>query len=162
MSLVRRLARPMLAAVFIAGGVETLRRPGGRTEGAAPLVSEVAQLTGLPDNPDLIVRTTGATMAIAGSMLATGRLPRLASVLLAATLVPTTYIGHPFWASDGAEGKGERAQFLKNLGLLGGLVLAAVDTDGKPGLTWRARNAAKSARREARLASAQARLAAKK
>jgi hypothetical protein len=50
--------------------------------------------------------------------------------------------------------------------MLGGLLLAAVDTEGKPGVAWRARRAAadvrreakvlaKSARREARLARAQ-------
>ena len=50
--------------------------------------------------------------------------------------------------------------------MFGGLLLAGVDTDGKPGIAWRARRAAtdvqrearqlaKDARREARLAKAQ-------
>ena len=33
--------------------------------------------------------------------------------------------------------------------MLGGLLLAAVDTEGKPGVAWRARRAAKDVRREA-------------
>ena len=42
--------------------------------------------------------------------------------------------------TDPARKKQQRVQFLKNLGIMGGLLLAAVDTEGKPGLAWRARN----------------------
>jgi len=34
---------------------------------------------------------------------------------------------------------------MKNLGLLGGLMLATADTHGKPSLTWRAKRAARAA-----------------
>ncbi|WP_168581956.1 DoxX family protein [Gephyromycinifex aptenodytis] len=160
MNLVRRCARPMLAAVFVTGGVDALRHPGKRTEMAAPLVSKVADLTGLPEDPELMVRANGATMALAGLMLATGRMPRVASTLLAASLIPTTVVGHPFWSEQDPQArKAHQIQFSKNLSLLGGVLLAAVDTAGKPGLTWRARNAAHAARREARLATANAKLA---
>ncbi|MDP2774081.1 MAG: hypothetical protein Q8O61_11055, partial [Nocardioides sp.] len=40
--------------------------------------------------------------------------------------------------------------FFKNISVLGGLVIAAGDTDGKPGVAWRARRVAKDARREAK------------
>jgi putative oxidoreductase len=40
--------------------------------------------------------------------------------------------------------------FFKNVSMLGGLMLAAVDTEGKPGVAWRARRAAKDVRREAK------------
>lgn len=151
MSLVRRLARPALAAIFVTGGVDALRHPGGRVDVAAPLVGRVAELTGLPNDPALMVRANGATMALAGIALATGRLPRVAGGLLAASLVPTTYAGHPFWTeSDPDKRRQQQIQFQKNLGLLGGVLLASVDTAGKPGLAWRARNAARIAQREAR------------
>jgi hypothetical protein len=41
--------------------------------------------------------------------------------------------GHAFWEED-EEGSraGQRTHFLKNLSMLGGLLLAAVDTDGRP------------------------------
>ncbi len=160
MSVVRRLARPMLAAVFVTGGLDALRHPGKRTDLAAPIVGTLSAYTGIPDDPELAVRANGALMATAGLMLATGRLPRLAGGLLAASLIPTTCAGHPFWnQSDPANRKTDQVQFQKNLAMLGGVLLAAVDTAGKPGLTWRARNAARAARREARLAAAEARLA---
>ena len=45
--------------------------------------------------------------------------------------------------------------------MLGGLLLAGVDTDGKPGLAWRARRAAKDAKREGRQLAKSARNEAK-
>ena len=161
MAIVRRLARPMLAAIFVTGGLEALRHPGARVDKAAPMVGRLAEATGMPDDPELAVRTNGALMFIGGAMLATNRLPRISSALLAASLVPTTYIGHDFWNKTGADVVPDRVQFMKNLGLLGGLILAAVDTEGRPGLTWRAQHVGKSAKREARLAAAEARLALK-
>ena len=34
MSLVRKIARPMLAAIFVVGGLDALRHPGGRVRKA--------------------------------------------------------------------------------------------------------------------------------
>jgi hypothetical protein len=44
---------------------------------------------------------------------------------------------------------------------MGGLMLAAVDTEGKPGVAWRARRAAADVRREARVLAKDARHQAK-
>ncbi|MGH3317332.1 MAG: DoxX family protein, partial [Nocardioidaceae bacterium] len=38
----------------------------------------------------------------------------------------------------------------KNVSMLGGLLLAGVDTEGKPGIAWRVKHGAKAARREAK------------
>jgi putative oxidoreductase len=175
MTLVRRVARPMLAAIFIAQGLEQLRHPSAFSGKVAPLAEQVAPL-GLPNDPELLVRANGATMVGGGALLATGHLPRLASLALAGSIVPTTYVGHQFWTeTDPATKRAQRIGFLKNVGLLGGLLLAAVDTEGKPGLAYRAgmaghsakrtakrakretRHAARAARREAKLAATQAR-----
>ena len=65
---------------------------------------------------------------------------------LIGTLVPTTYAGHRFWEeTDDAARAQQRIHFLKNLGLLGGLILCLVDTEGKPSLGWKARRSAKRA-----------------
>jgi uncharacterized membrane protein YphA (DoxX/SURF4 family) len=37
--------------------------------------------------------------------------------------VPTTLAGHRFWEEESAARSGQRLQFLKNLGLIGGLLL---------------------------------------
>lgn len=174
MTLVRRVARPMLAAIFVVQGLEQLRHPSALSAKVSPLAAQLAPL-GVPNDPELLVRANGATMVGGGALLATGRVPRIASWALAGALVPTTYVGHAFWAEqDPAAKRTQRIAFLKNLGLLGGLLLAAVDTEGRPGLAYRAgmvtdaakrnarktrrdaKRAAHSARREAKLAATQA------
>ena len=173
MTVVRRLARPLLAAMFVDGGLDALRHPSARVAKAAPVVHRLAGPLHLPDDPELLIRANGAAMVAAGGMLAVGRLPRLSALVLTASLVPTTMAGHRFWEeSDPVAKRQQRVHFLKNVSLLGGTLLAVVDTGGKPGMPWRARRAAKdaaraahTAKREAKLgaraAKAQARLAAK-
>ena len=162
MSLVRRIARPMLAAIFIAGGVDALRRPAKRAQQARPLVDKAAEPLGLPEDPELLVRANGALMIGAGALLATGRFPRVAAAALAGTLVPATVVDYPFWtAEDPEERRSQQIQTLKNVGLLGGLLLAAVDTEGRPGLAYRAKMAGDSLSRTARTTRREAKMAAK-
>lgn len=144
--LIRRLARPMLAAIFIKGGVDTLRNPHPRVQTATPLLEKVAP--NLPDQapsePDQLVKIDAGVKIGAGLLLALGKFPRLSSLALAASLVPTTYAGHAFWEqTDPGQKATDQLQFLKNVSILGGLVLAAVDTEGKPSLGWRGRRAAR-------------------
>jgi len=160
MLLVRAIARPMLAATFISGGLSTLRKPAARVAAAdrvvAPLVSRVPQLS----NTEQVVKLDAAAKVVAGSMLALGKLPRLSSLVLAASLVPTTIAGHPYWEEqDPTRRAQQRIHLMKNAGLLGGLLLAAVDTEGRPSLGWWARrtpqvvsHAASGLRRDTELA----------
>ena len=183
MSLVRRVARPMLAAMFVVGGLDQLRHPAKQAAKVAPLAERAAPCLHLPNDPELLVRANGAAMVGGGPLLALGRMPRTAATVLAASLVPTTYVGHPFWAEPDATKRGQqRTAFLRNLAVLGGLLLATVDTEGRPvwltGCTWptsspaaprgrpsarpahvartahrETRHAARAARREAKLAA---------
>src|SRR5450755_1111161 len=117
MSIVRRLARPLLAASFIADGVDAVLHPMARAEAARPLVDRLAPPLGLPEDAEVFVRGNGAVMASAGVLFALGRLPRLSSLVLAVTLVPTTYAEHAFWNEKDPQAR--RAQlglFLKNAG----------------------------------------------
>ena len=68
--------------------------------------------------------------------------------MLAASLVPTTLAGHPFWAMPKEERAAHQTHFLKNLGLLGGLLLAAADTEGRPGLKYRTTHAVDRSQRK--------------
>ncbi len=160
MSLVRRIARPLLAASFIGSGIDAVLHPMNRAERARPLMDRVSPALGLPRDPELLVRGNGALMAGAGVLLATGRAPRLSAAALAATAVPATLLDQPFWQQkDPERRRDERAILLRNLGLLGGVLLAAVDTEGQPGLAWRGRTAVARAEKSAHRAGRQARLA---
>lgn len=141
MSPTRSLARPLLASMFVAGGLDALRTPGGRVE--------AARAAGLTE-PEKLVRVNAVTQLVGGLALATGRVPRLSSLALAGTLVPTTWVGHAFWSeTDPAAKKGQQIHFLKNLSMLGGLLLAAADTGGRESLPHAAARVSRRARRKA-------------
>jgi uncharacterized membrane protein YphA (DoxX/SURF4 family) len=160
MSLIRRIARPLLAASFISGGIDTLRNPAPRVPHAEkvvrPLVARIPQLS----DAEQVVKIDAAIKVVAGTMLAFGKFPRLSAAALVASLVPTTAAGHRFWEeTDPARRKQQQLHFLKNAGMVGGLLLAAVDTEGRPSLAWRAQHApraishaANDLRRDAELA----------
>src|SRR5689334_11671371 len=152
--LLRRAARPMLAAIFISGGIEALRSPQAHAQAAKPVLEavgpavdqavEVAPLDQRPDD-EMLVKIDAGVKIVAGTALAFGKFPRLASTALAASLVPTTLAGHRFWEEEDPEVRAQQQiHFFKNVGLLGGLMIAAADTQGKPSLGWRARRAAAS------------------
>jgi uncharacterized membrane protein YphA (DoxX/SURF4 family) len=148
MPVVRKIARPLLASAFIVGGVETLRHPDRRVAAAEAVVPKITErVSFLPADTRQVVMLDAAAKVLGGTMLATGRWPRLAALGLAGSLVPTTLAGHRFWEEpDPAARAAHRAHFLKNLGLLGGLAYAALDTEGRPSLGWRARRLPGSAR----------------
>jgi uncharacterized membrane protein YphA (DoxX/SURF4 family) len=106
-----------------------------------PLV-ESADIEGL--DAETLVRINGAVQVGAGVLLALGKWRRLAALALIGSIIPTTYAGHRFWEeSDPITRKQQQMHFLKNAGLLGGLILAAFDTEGEPSLAWRAKRQAR-------------------
>ncbi len=167
MSVSRLLARPMLASIFVVGAANALKNtsvPAGKAEPVTSRLVPLAKRAGipLPEDPETLVKLNAGVQLGAGLALATGRAPRLSAAVLAASLVPTTAAGHRFWeVSDPAQRTQQKLHFFKNLSVLGGLVIAAGDTDGKPGVAWRARRVAKDARREAKHLAAAARQEAK-
>lgn len=153
MSLLRLAGRPLLASMFVAGGLSSVRSPEAVTPAAEPVVQPIRErMPVLPDRTEQVVRLSGGVQVVAGLMLAAGRLPRLSALAIAGTLVPTTLAGHRFWeAEDPTERAQQRIHFLKNLSMLGGLLIAADDTGGAPSWLWRGRHTARELRREAGL-----------
>nr|WP_090340059.1 DoxX family protein [Mycolicibacterium malmesburyense]CRL68958.1 DoxX family protein [Mycolicibacterium malmesburyense] len=146
--LIRRIARPMLSAAFIARGVEALRSPKPAADAARPTLEGLSKLpdpvgTNVPTNAETVARATAAVQIGGGLLLATGKLPRLASAALALSVVPGSLGGHTFWSETDPQRKAdERRAFITDISLIGGLIIAAVDTEGKPSLGWRGRHAA--------------------
>src|SRR3546814_20750621 len=98
--------------------------------------SDLAALerAGMPGGADL-VRLNGAAMVLGGLALGAGILPRAASIGLIASLVPTTVVGHPFWREqDAAARNAHTLQFMKNLSMLGRLLIAASPPEPGPTL----------------------------
>ena len=172
MSLIRALARPLLAAPIVAGGIDAVRHPESTAEvserAAKGLASRIPQLAAL--GPDAAVRLNGGVMIAAGALLAVGRAPRAASLAMAATLLPSIverareYKANPK-DGDPAVRAEQRKDLIRSAGVLGGLMLAAVDTAGHASLGRRARSASGHAgtvaKRELHHAAREAKLAGK-
>jgi uncharacterized membrane protein YphA (DoxX/SURF4 family) len=164
MNLLRAIPRTMLASYFVAAGIKAIRDPESLAPAAEPLVDRVVplvkeytpeQVSGyVPENTVTLVRLNGIAQVVGGAALATGRGRRLGALLLAGSLVPSTIAKHPFWTvQDPEERAQDRSHFLKNMSLLGGVLIAAQDTEGKPSLAWRARKGGESIAKETRRAS---------
>jgi putative oxidoreductase len=159
MAMTRQFVRPLLGAFFVANGVDSLRNAEALAQEAKPVTDRFVPLVekaapdGTPVPTDAVtwVRINGAVQVVAAAALVTGRAPRLAAGVLAATLVPSTAARYRFWETSDPDARREQVtHFFKNVSLTGGLLIAAGDTEGRPGMAWRARRAARDARREAR------------
>jgi putative oxidoreductase len=114
-SLLNRIARVLLCLVFVYSLV------GKLTGFAGPAAAIAAK--GLPLAPVLLVAAI-VLMAAGSALVISGWRSRLGAVLLLLFLVPTTMLFH----GDVADA-GERIQLLKNLAIVGGLLLLA-EQDG--------------------------------
>ncbi|QWC84756.1 DoxX family protein [Nocardioidaceae bacterium] len=157
MTISRRLARPLLATSFIVGGSLAISKPQIFSGDVRPLKKKVAAQVQeadvdvpVPDDATQDVRIWGAVHVVGGLMLATDRAPRLASTVLAASMVPTIAGTHRFWEKDGEERVRDAVHFAKDTSILGGLLIAALDKEGRPSMSYRAGKAVKDARREAK------------
>lgn len=172
MNPIRSLGRTLLASMFVMEGVDTITNASAKASAFQDVTEPLGET--VPAARDLqteqFVRATGAAQVLGGALLALGKVPRIASTVLAASLVPTTLAEHRFWEETDEERRAEQqVHFGKNVGLLGGLLIAAMDTAGQPSVAWRAGHAvdhaeiaAKHTKREARLAAKLAKAEAKR
>lgn len=158
MSLLRFVARSMLASYFVINGVRAFRHPEELVESAQPVADAVLPMVNsvlpdaargyLPEDTAGFVKCTGIAQVVGGLSLATGIGRRLGAGVLAATMVPHVLASNPLKAK-GAERSVAQAQLGKNVALLGGVLLASQDTQGRPSLAWKVRTQKELASKEA-------------
>ena len=105
MKLEVRLAQWLLAAVFLVAG-------GFRLWQA---------LRGVPIGNDTLLLSTAEVLL--GVLLAAGWQLRAVALFAAALLLADAALSHPFWRLSGGAQMTQLLQFMKNMGLVGGLVL---------------------------------------
>ena len=112
------LARILIATLFIGLGAERLLGAAG----IGPLAGTALS------NATLVL---SALELAAGTLLAIGRRVRVLALLLAAFLIVDAVLSHPFWGHAGGEAHAQWLHFIKNIAVVGGLLLLAAETRGR-------------------------------
>jgi uncharacterized membrane protein YphA (DoxX/SURF4 family) len=116
-----KVARILLAGSFLRGGWRALQNPAR--------LAPAAEKLGLPE-PEAMVTVNSVAQVAGAAAMALGIFPRLAAAGLAASLLPTTLAGHRFWELEDEQARNQQiTHFLKNLGLIGGLLAVAAWPD---------------------------------
>lgn len=142
MSVLRFAARTMLASYFVINGLKAVRTPAAFADEAGPIVEKVVPsvrrllpdeaASFLPTDTTGVARVLGAAQIAGGLSLATGIGRRIGAALLAVTMLPRVATNNPLKAAGD-----DRARLSADVALLGGVALAAMDTEGQPNLAWR-------------------------
>jgi putative oxidoreductase len=108
--------RVLLSVIFLLSGLGKIIDWDSNTQ--------VMASQGMPLIPLLLVGAILAELA-GGLSVLLGWKARWGALLLFLYLIPTTVIFHDFWAFTGTEMQTQLVNFLKNLSIMGGLLLVA-------------------------------------
>jgi putative oxidoreductase len=118
------VGRILLSVIFLVSGVFKLTAFAG--------VAAMMASKGIPLAKAALVLTLLIEIG-GGLLLLTGFQARIAAIVMALFLVPVTLTFHNFWAYQGAEQQEQMANFMKNLAIVGGLlVVAATSRAARP------------------------------
>lgn len=150
LSIVRVLARPMLASSFILAGLDRLRHADATVAQLSPVLRPLSAALPVNASEKTLARVIAGTQVGAGVLLATGKFARPAAVVLAITAGLSTVVEYRSADTTTKENRAQRrTQLTKNIGLIGGALLASVDTAGRPGLAWRTEKLIESGKKTA-------------
>ncbi len=121
------VGRMFLAAIFLISGVSKFIY--------LESTIEHAEAAGLPW-PAGLVPLAGVVEVLGGLSILFGVLARIGALTLAGFLVLAAYYFHDFWNFGGAERQAQMVHFLKNMAILGGLLLIIAEGAGRYSLDW--------------------------
>ena len=119
------IGRLLIAAIFLMSGIGKL----------TDIPGTVAHMTemGIP-YADTLALVAGVAEVMGALALIFGLLTRVGAVGLILFMIPATLIFHAFWNYHGAERMPQMINFMKNLGLIGGLATLAAFGAGRASL----------------------------
>lgn len=124
------IARAMLALMFLIAGVGKLM--------AVTSIAGAVQRYGIPQ-PQLVGYAIGIFELVAGLMVLAGFMTRWAAFALLIWVGTTIFVAHNFWTMEGAQYAAQRFQALKNIAVMGGLLLLAFAGPGSLSVDARGR-----------------------
>ncbi len=108
------IGRALLGALFLVSGINKILGfsyvAGWMASSGLPFASLLLALT-------IVIEVGGGALLIAGVQA------RLAAIVLAVFLIPVTVVFHAFWSADAANFQGQLTHFLKNLAILGAMLM---------------------------------------
>jgi putative oxidoreductase len=110
------IARILIAAIFVAGGATKLMH-------IATTQSQIAG-AGIP-MPQVATWVAVAIELLGGICLILGFHTRIVAWIMFLYLIPVTLTFHNFWVASGAARQMQQANFMKNLAIMGALLLLA-------------------------------------
>ena len=116
------VGRILLGLIFVLSGFQKLMGYSG----------VVASITGkgLP-MPEVLAVLTVAIEVGAGLLLVIGWKARWAALLIFLFIIPVSLVFHNFWTMEGAQAAMNKIQFMKNVSIMGGMLLAAAFGPGR-------------------------------
>ena len=126
--LVYALGRVGLSLVFIVSGIFKFMAVGGIAK--HPGVTKFLALLGMPDLAIPLGYLIATIEVVGGLMILVGFKAGIAAIVLIVFTLLTIYYGHPFWDVPADQVVAQRTQALKNLAIIGGLLLLAVNGSG--------------------------------
>jgi putative oxidoreductase len=116
------IGRALLAAIFVISGYNKLT-------GFNDLVATLAK-QGLP-LPQVFAFGTIGIELVGGIFLLIGFKARWTALVMALFLVPATLLFHRYWSFEGSARAAQKINFLKNLAIMGGLLMVSAQGAGR-------------------------------
>ncbi len=108
------IGRILFVLLFFASGLGHLTQ----TAGMAMYAESMGVKPGRP-----LVLLTGLQIVAGGIMVVLGIWADLGMLLLAAFVLPTAFLMHPFWKMEGEMAQAQQSQFMKNVALGGAALM---------------------------------------
>jgi putative oxidoreductase len=116
------VGRILLALIFVQSGSQKLMAFSGVAAGIAG--------KGLP-MPEVLAVLTVVIEVGAGLLLIVGWKARWAAFLLFLFIIPVSLVYHNFWAMDAAQAAMNKIQFMKNVSIMGGMLVTVAFGPGR-------------------------------
>lgn len=114
MDVIILIGRILFVLLFFGSGLGHLTQ----TAGMAMYAESMGVKPGRP-----LVLLTGVQIIVGGLMVVLGIWPDLGMLLLAAFVLPTAFLMHPFWKMEGEMAQAQQSQFMKNVALGGAALM---------------------------------------